>query len=128
MVWCSIGTHPHDAGVESEKQITAEKMIEWANAQEKIIAIGEAGLDYHYDYAPRADQEAAFRKQIQVAKETGLPLVIHSREAEENTMKILREEGACDGQKQKLSCIVLALTNGWHGNQLKRVFMFLFPG
>lgn len=101
-VWCSVGTHPHDAAHEGEKKITAAQMIEWVQENTRIIGIGEAGLDYYYDYSPREDQVAAFRKQIHVAKETGLPLIIHTREAEEDTMQILREEGACDGKTKVL--------------------------
>jgi TatD DNase family protein len=58
----------------------------------KVVAIGEAGLDYHYDYSPRAAQEQGFRAHIAAARETGLPLVIHSREADDDTARILREE------------------------------------
>lgn len=101
-VWCSIGTHPHDAGVDKEKDITADEMVELANAHEKIIGVGEAGLDYFYDNSPRKDQAEGFRKHIRVAKETGLPLIIHTREAEEDTINILREEGACDGKTKVL--------------------------
>lgn len=101
-VWCSIGTHPHSAGVEAEKAIPLDDIISLAHQHDKIIGIGEAGLDYFYDYAPREDQAIMFRKQIQAARETGLPLIIHTRDAEEDTIKILREEGACDGKTKVL--------------------------
>ncbi len=101
-VWCSIGTHPHDAGVEAEQAITADQMISQANAQDKIIGVGECGLDYFYDHAPREAQAEQFRKQIHVGKETGLPIIIHTRDAEEDTIQILREEGACDGKTKVL--------------------------
>lgn len=101
-VWMSIGTHPHDSGDENEKKITAEDMIALAHKHDKIIGIGEAGLDYYYDNSPREDQAEGFRKHIRVAKETGLPLIIHTREAEEDTINILREEGACDGKTKVL--------------------------
>lgn len=101
-VWCSIGTHPHDAGVEAEKAITADDIIDQANKHDKIIGIGEAGLDYFYDHASHADQAAMFVKHIHIAKETGLPLIIHTRDAEEDTINILRKEGACDGKTKVL--------------------------
>lgn len=101
-VWCSIGTHPHSAGVEAEQKIPLEDIIAQANKHDKIIGIGEAGLDYFYDFAPREDQAMMFRKQIHAAKETGLPLIIHTRDAEEDTIQILREEGACDGKTKVL--------------------------
>ncbi|MCI5060725.1 MAG: TatD family hydrolase [Alphaproteobacteria bacterium] len=126
-VWCSVGTHPHDAGQEAEKAITADQMIAWATTHDQIIGIGEAGLDYHYDYSPRADQEASFRKQIQVAKATGLPFIIHTREAEEDTMKILREEGACDGKtKVLMHCFS---SNEWLAKQsIEEGFYISFSG
>ncbi|MEM7618726.1 MAG: TatD family hydrolase [Pseudomonadota bacterium] len=101
-VWCSIGTHPHDAGNELEKAITADEIIALCHKHEKIIGVGESGLDYYYDNSPREDQADSFRKHIHVAKETGLPLIIHTRDAEEDTYKILKEEGACDGKTKVL--------------------------
>lgn len=101
-VWCSIGTHPHDAGNEHEKTYTADQIIELANSYDKIIGVGESGLDYFYNYSSPEDQDISFRKHINVAKETGLPLIIHTRDAEEDTIKILREEGACDGKTKVL--------------------------
>lgn len=92
-VWCSVGTHPHDAGKETEKDIPVEEIVRIANSDDKIIAIGECGLDYYYDNAPRADQAAGFRRHIQACLETGLPVIVHSRDAEEDTAKILKEEG-----------------------------------
>jgi TatD DNase family protein len=88
-VTCSVGTHPHHA--HEELDITAEELI--ARAQHpKVVAIGEAGLDYHYDNSPRAAQEQGFRTHIAAARATQLPLVIHAREADEDTARILEEE------------------------------------
>ncbi len=101
-VWCSIGTHPHDAGLDAEKAFNADDIINLANKHNKIIGIGESGLDYFYDNSPREDQAISFRKHIHVAKETGLPLIIHTRNAEEDTYRILKEEGACDGKTKVL--------------------------
>lgn len=96
-VWCSIGTHPHDAGLEADKAITQAQLVELALSDPKIIAIGESGLDYHYNYASPEDQEISFRKHIRACLETGLPLIVHSREAEDDTARMIREESA--GQK-----------------------------
>jgi TatD DNase family protein len=101
-VWCSVGTHPHDAQNEAEKAISADDIISLCQKHEKIIGVGEAGLDYFYDNSPRAEQQESFRKQIRAAKAAGLPLIIHTREAEEDTYAILEEEGACDGTTKVL--------------------------
>src|SRR6187455_3560702 len=88
-VTCSVGTHPHHA--HEELDVTADDLV--ARAQHpKVVAIGEAGLDYHYDNSPRAAQEQGFRTHIAAARETGLPLVIHSREADDDMAKLLRNE------------------------------------
>lgn len=88
-VTCSVGTHPHHA--HEELDITAEDLV--ARAQHpKVVAIGEAGLDYHYDNSPREAQEQGFRTHIAAARVTGLPLVIHAREADGDTARILEEE------------------------------------
>lgn len=91
-IWCSIGTHPHDAGLETEKSVTLEKLIEIANSDSKIIGIGESGLDYYYDRSPRTDQQECFRKHIRACIETKLPLIVHTRDAEDDTINIMREE------------------------------------
>lgn len=96
-VWCSIGTHPHDAGLEGEKAISLERLVELAKSDPKIIGIGESGLDYYYDHSPRPDQEASFRKHMRACVETGLPLIVHSRDAEDDTALMMREESA-DGR------------------------------
>jgi TatD DNase family protein len=88
-VFCSVGTHPHYA--HEEPDVTAAELIA-CTRHPKVVAIGEAGLDYHYDRSPRQDQELGFRTHIEAARETGLPLVIHSRNADEDTARILEEE------------------------------------
>jgi TatD DNase family protein len=88
-VYCSVGTHPHYA--HEELDITAADLV--ARTQHrKVVALGEAGLDYHYDRSPRDAQERGFRTHIAAARQTGLPLVIHSREADADTARILEEE------------------------------------
>jgi TatD DNase family protein len=88
-VWCTVGTHPHHAA--EEPDVTARDLIDLAR-HSKVVGIGEAGLDYHYDFSPRDVQARSFRVHIAAARETGLPLVIHSREAEEDTASILEDE------------------------------------
>jgi TatD DNase family protein len=88
-VFCSVGVHPHNAASEGARQ--ARELIELAS-HPKVVAIGEAGLDYHYDFSPRDVQEQSFRMQIDAARQTGLPLIVHSREAEEDTARVLEEE------------------------------------
>jgi TatD DNase family protein len=88
-VYCSVGTHPHHA--EEEPEIGAAALVE-RTRHPKVVAIGEAGLDYHYDYSPRDAQEKSFRAHIAAARETGLPLVIHAREADLDVARILAEE------------------------------------
>jgi TatD DNase family protein len=88
-VFCSVGTHPHNAA--EEPDITSEELIRLA-AHPKVVAIGEAGLDYHYDKSPRPTQAQGFRTHIAAARETGLPLVIHARSADDDIAAILEEE------------------------------------
>lgn len=88
-VFCSIGTHPHNAAEEST--VTAGDLLAAAK-QPKVVAIGEAGLDYHYDHSPRDVQARSFRLHIAVSRETKLPLVIHAREADDDIARILEEE------------------------------------
>ncbi|MBN9236320.1 MULTISPECIES: TatD family hydrolase [Phyllobacteriaceae] len=88
-VYCSVGTHPHNAA--EELDITTEDLIRFA-AHPKVVAIGEAGLDYFYDKAPRDAQALGLRVHIAAARQTGLPLVIHARNADEDMATILTEE------------------------------------
>ncbi|MGH6763941.1 MAG: TatD family hydrolase [Phyllobacterium sp.] len=88
-VYCSVGTHPNNA--HEELDITADDLIR-LSIHPKVVAIGEAGLDYHYDYAPKEAQEQGFRVHIAAARETGLPLVIHARSADDHMIEILEEE------------------------------------
>lgn len=90
-VFFTVGTHPHNA--HEELGITADELIALAQ-HPKCVAIGEVGLDYHYDLSPREAQEANFFVHIHAARRCGLPLVIHSREAEDDTIAILEEEMA----------------------------------
>ncbi len=88
-IWCSVGTHPHNA--HEELDVFADDLIGLAE-HPKVVAIGEAGLDYHYDHAPHAAQAQGFRRHIAAARATGLPLVIHARDADADMAAILTEE------------------------------------
>ncbi|MBB4569555.1 TatD family hydrolase [Rhizobium leucaenae] len=89
-VFCSVGTHPNSA--DQELDIQTEDLVRLANQHEKIVAIGEAGLDYFYDTVKPEDQKTGFLRHIAAARETKLPLVIHSRSADEDMAAILTEE------------------------------------
>ncbi|HTT48736.1 MAG TPA: TatD family hydrolase [Pseudolabrys sp.] len=88
-VFCSVGTHPHNSA--EEPDVDAKMLVALAQ-HPKIVAIGEAGLDYHYDNSPRAAQATSFRQHIAAARETGLPLVIHARDCDADMAAILMEE------------------------------------
>jgi TatD DNase family protein len=100
-VYCSVGTHPHNA--HEELDVTAEDLAA-LSAYEKCVAIGEAGLDYFYDKAPREAQAAGLRTHIAAARITGLPLVIHARDADEDMIRILEEESARGAFPALLHC------------------------
>jgi TatD DNase family protein len=88
-IWCSIGTHPHNA--HEELDVTVDDLVRFAE-DPKVVAIGEAGLDYHYDNSPREAQREGFLRHIAAARITGLPLVIHAREADDDIGDILEAE------------------------------------
>jgi TatD DNase family protein len=88
-VYCSVGTHPHNAA--EEPDVTVADLVR-LSGHPKVVAIGEAGLDYHYDKSPRPAQAQGFRTHIAAARETGLPLVIHARSADDDIAAILEEE------------------------------------
>lgn len=88
-VWASVGIHPHEADAHED---LGREVLMAATRQDKVIAIGETGLDYYYDKSDRDVQKALFRMHIGVARETGLPIIIHTREAEDDTAAILADE------------------------------------
>ena len=98
---CSLGTHPHSA--EEEQDVTVADLVRLAG-HPKVVGIGETGLDYYYDNSPRDLQQAAFRRHIRAALELDLPLIVHTRDAEEDTVRILREEGKGTGLKGVIHC------------------------
>ena len=90
-VWASVGIHPHNA--DDHPDLKREELLE-ATRNPRVIGIGETGLDYYYDHSDRAEQQRLFRMHIDVARETGLPVIIHTRDAEEDTLAILADEMA----------------------------------
>ncbi|MBZ0157596.1 MAG: YchF/TatD family DNA exonuclease [Alphaproteobacteria bacterium] len=93
-IYATVGIHPHDAKGFNEGIL--DRMRDWVK-QEKVVAVGETGLDYHYDHSPREVQREVFRTQLCFAGEAGLPVVVHSREAKEDTLGILEESGVRRG-------------------------------
>jgi TatD DNase family protein len=104
-VFCSVGTHPHYA--HTELGVPVEEIVRLAQ-HSKIVAIGEAGLDYFYDKSPREAQAQGFRRQIAVAQATGLPLVIHARDADTDVAAILEEAMA----RKPFSAVLHSFTSG----------------
>ncbi|MCP9626935.1 TatD family hydrolase [Rhodopseudomonas palustris] len=100
-VYCSVGTHPHQA--DEEDGISADELVKLAQ-HPKVVAFGEAGLDYFYEHGSRDAQERGFRTHIAAARETGLPLVIHTREADEDCGRILEDEMAKGAFRAVLHC------------------------
>ena len=90
-VWCSVGIHPHEAA--NEPAVTAEHLVRLAG-HPKVVGFGETGLDYYYEHSPREAQQRSFRVHIAAARQAQLPLIVHSRDADDDTMEILREEHA----------------------------------
>ena len=100
-VWFTVGTHPHQAHEEPEAPVS--RLIE-LSSHPRCVGIGEAGLDYHYDRAPRDVAARVFRTHIAAARETGLPLVIHARDADDDVAAILRDEMGKGAFKALLHC------------------------
>jgi TatD DNase family protein len=105
-VYCTVGTHPHHA--HEELDVKVAELVELAK-HPKVVGIGEAGLDYHYDLSPRDAQAQGFRAHIAAARETGLPLVIHAREADADVAGILEEEMKQGAFKPLLHCFTSSL-------------------
>ena len=104
-IWASVGTHPHDA--KDNPDIEAETIIKLSD-HPKIIGIGETGLDYHYDWSPRDIQKANFQAHIEAVQDTGLPLIVHTRDADDDMMEMLQTAYA----KAPFSAIMHCYTSG----------------
>lgn len=122
-VTCSVGTHPHNAAEEAD--IPVARIVELADAA-NVVAVGESGLDYHYDNSPRDIQREVFRRHIAAARQTGLPLVIHAREADDDMSAILREEMSDGPFSAVLHCFSSGRTLADTGFDLG--FYFSFSG
>lgn len=101
-VYAAVGVHPHDAKLFDER--ARERLRGLVKRSPRIIAWGEIGLDYHYDHSPRDVQRSVFREQLRMARELRLPVIIHSREADDDTVSILREEYADAGRGGVMHC------------------------
>ena len=88
-IWATVGIHPHEA--DKHPDVDTAKLVARA-AHPRIVGIGESGLDYYYDHSDRDRQKASFRSHIAATRETGLPIIVHTRDAEDDTAMILREE------------------------------------
>jgi len=100
-IWCTVGAHPHEA--KENPQLSADDLCALAG-RPKVIGIGETGLDFHYDLSPRDIQAEVFRAHVEAARRTGLPLVVHTREADEVMGQILEEEHARGPFKLLMHC------------------------
>ena len=105
---CSIGTHPCDASNDGDKAISLDKLIELSQSNDNIVGIGESGLDYYWDKATAEDQKASFYKHIHACQETGLPLIVHARDADDDVAAILEEEH----KKKPYTCVMHCFSSG----------------
>ena len=100
-IWCTVGTHPHEA--KDDQELTAQHLIDLAK-HERTVGIGETGLDFFYDLSPREVQARVFAAHIDAARQTGLPLVVHSRDADDVMAQMLEEAHAAGPFKLLLHC------------------------
>lgn len=106
-IYCSVGIHPHEAEEEG-MDVSVDKLLELAT-HPKVVGIGETGLDYFYEHSPRAEQIRSFRVHIDAARQSRLPLIVHTRDADEDTVGILQEEY----QKGAFSGVIHCFSSGW---------------
>ncbi|OIN86979.1 MAG: LuxR family transcriptional regulator [Alphaproteobacteria bacterium CG1_02_46_17] len=103
-VWCTVGTHPHDAGREDEKTVSLEELISLAKSDDKVVGIGECGLDYYYNKSSIEDQQECFRKHIRACLETDMPMIVHARDADDDIIRIIRDETSGKGMRGVMHC------------------------
>ena len=120
-VWCSIGTHPHDASREDEKNVTVDDILNQIAAEPKIVGVGETGLDYFYELATVNDQQNSFRKHIHACTSIDMPMIVHARDADDDIIRIIREETDGKGMRGIMHCFssspkmaIEALELGFH--------------
>lgn len=110
-VFCSIGVHPHEAGAAGE-DISEDEIVARA-AHLKVVGIGETGLDYYYEHSPREIQRESFRRHLRAAVRTGLPVIVHTRDADEETAKLLHEESvAARASGRELTGVLHCFSSG----------------
>lgn len=103
-VWCTVGTHPHEASRDDEKSVTLDELVSLATSHDKVIGIGECGLDYFYKHSSIEDQQVCFRKHIRACLITGKPIIIHARDADDDIIRIIREETDGKGMRGIMHC------------------------
>lgn len=122
-IWATIGIHPHEASKVTDAHLAT---LEALAKHPRVIAWGEIGLDYHYDFSPREAQHAVFRKQLALAREAGLPIVIHCREAWTDCISILQEDWRSSGLGGILHCFTGTVEEALQGIDMG--FMVSFAG
>jgi len=123
-VWASVGIHPHEA--DNHEDLGEGALLE-ATEHERVIAIGETGLDYYYDHSDRQVQQDLFRMHIGVARKTGLPLIIHTRDAEVDTLAILKDEQVKGAFPALIHCFTASAEFGAEVLDLGLTIPFLAP-
>ncbi len=103
-VWCTVGTHPHEASRDDEKSVTVDELVSLATSHPKVIGIGECGLDYFYKHSNIEDQHVCFRKHIQACLASAKPIIIHARDADDDVIHIIREETNGQGMNGIMHC------------------------
>lgn len=103
-VWCTVGTHPHEASRDDEKSVSLDELIKLATFDPKVIGIGECGLDYFYKNASIEDQHECFRKHIRACLATDKPIIIHARDADDDVIRLIREETNGQGMRGIMHC------------------------
>ena len=103
-VWCTAGTHPHDASKPGELAITQDQIVKLTKLDPKIVGIGETGLDYFYKHSTVEDQQTSFRKHIRACIESDMPMVVHARDADEDIIRIIREENGSNKLRGVMHC------------------------
>ena len=117
-VWCTVGTHPHESGLDEEKAITVEELMRLASSDPKVIGIGECGLDYFYTHSNLDDQQICFRKHIRACLELDKPIIIHARDADDDVIRILREETNGQGMRGIMHCFSSSTKMGFEALDL----------
>lgn len=104
MLTCSVGTHPHHSGEETEVPVTKDDLVRHVHDNPKVVAIGETGLDFYYNHSKADAQYASFRKHIQAALETDMPVIIHARDADQEIQQVIEEEAPNGELRGVLHC------------------------